>query len=301
MYRAGSLNPYGLTDSAYGSSTGDYVQGILLAPCHINMAVNALFAIYFLYRKHYGLYFFATVIAILTSTNFANIIFVTVIISLFFYIKSTMSRRVIALQFVAYIVFYVFVSQSNFNYLLSSLLEQKRRPELDQMKAMNGKAMSFEKTYDYVTGSKEHFAFGAGMGNFSSIVALRMSKLKGREHSRFYEKMPDYIADDFRKNHYQIFKNIFDLPEAYHSAKNFPHSFLNQIFGEYGVVGFLVFLVGYVWYFLKRWKDLTYFIPMGFLVAGFLVFDYLFEYLSVMVLFELFFFLDLKRNDTANA
>jgi hypothetical protein len=68
-----------------------------------------------------------------------------------------------------------------------------------------------------------------------------------------------------------------------------PHSFPNQLLGEYGLLGGILFLVGYVWYFLKRGAAKGYFLVILLLTAGYLWFDYLFEYLSIMVFFELFF------------
>jgi len=325
MYHSGSWNPYGLADPAYGGSTGDYIRGVWLAPCHINMLLNALFAVYFLYRKKYLFSFIASIVAMLTSTNFGNIIFFAVAIQCLFLLRDNTARKIISLQLITYVAFYLFLAPANFKYATSALSEHKEKAALDKKTVenarekknttvreekrngipedniiKNGKLLSFEQTIQYATSGAGPLLIGAGMGNFSSLLALRTSGLHGRERSRFFERMPEYVSEDYRQNHYKIFKAVYELPEGYHSTRNFPHSFLNQIIGEYGLLGTFSFLIFYIGYFIRRWKTLTYSIPFGVLVCGFLCFDYLFEYLSVIVVFEMFFLLDLKREESVH-
>jgi hypothetical protein len=155
----------------------------------------------------------------------------------------------------------------------------------------NGKILSWKQTLAYATSDPLHALAGAGIGNFSSLLALHMAHVYGKRHSRFYERMPQYVHPAYRANHYQIMKDVYDLPEGYHSARHMPHSFPNQLVGEYGLLGVLFFAFGYVWYFLKRGGSRGFFLIVMILTGGYLWFDYLFEYLSVMVFFELFFWL----------
>ena len=138
---------------------------------------------------------------------------------------------------------------------------------------------------------------GAGMGEFSSQLALRTSDINRDKKSRVFRMLPEYISPDFHQNHYQVFTVIYGLPEVYHSIRHLPNSFINQIFGEYGVLGFIFFLVFYVWFFVKRVRKLKYSIFIGILMAYFLLFDYMFEYLSLVVFFEMFFLLELKQSE----
>jgi hypothetical protein len=84
-------------------------------------------------------------------------------------------------------------------------------------------------------------------------------------------------------------------PPAEHSTLNAPNSVANQLLGEYGFVGVLLFLVFYLWYFLKRYKYLTYGRIILPLMMVFLMTDYWFENLSVMIIFEAMILLDLQK------
>lgn len=161
-----------------------------------------------------------------------------------------------------------------------------------------GKLIAFKETYHYITSGVKPFIFGAGIGSYSSFLAERMSKVNQQEGSRLFTYMPEYIAPTFEKDHYKIFKTVYGLPKVFHSIKHFPNSFLNQLFGEYGILGALLFFFTYVLFFLKRFKSLTYGRYLLLLLGGFLLFDYLFEYLSVVTFFELFLLKDIR--DTQN-
>jgi hypothetical protein len=163
----------------------------------------------------------------------------------------------------------------------------------------NGKVVSFRETYKFVLSTPVHFLFGAGIGNFSSFLALRTSDIEVNQESRVFQLLPRYIAADFYNNHYQIFSEVYKLPVAYHSAKHLPSSFLNQVFGEYGIIGFLLFVFTYCLYFLRKYKKLSYSLIIGIAVLGYMLFDYLFEYLSVMIFFETFILLDIRQHKKA--
>jgi hypothetical protein len=162
-----------------------------------------------------------------------------------------------------------------------------------------GKVLAFKETAKYLTSSPRAFLFGAGMGNFSSFLAERMSHVNEEQGSKVFEHMPIYIAPDYYNNHYKIFKTTFAMPQEFHSVKHFPSSFVNQILGEYGVVGLALFLAAYVWFFIKHYRRLSYGKYLLFLMGGFLLFDYLFEYLSVVCIFELLMLLDIPKSRTA--
>lgn len=311
MIHSGSINPYDLSDPAYGNSTGDYIKGILLAPCYLNMFINSFFVVWFVYRARWGTAILAMVICCITTTNFANIIFLPVLLLLLILKKDRKARICVLACIGIFISFSLFVSRGNLKYLGQSVnntsgldYQMKDLPgDSDSVRAVkrnirkhysnlakpNGKVLSWKQTWDYVTSGPQPALTGAGMGNFSSLLALQMAHIYGRKHSRFYAMLPEYVHPAYRTNHYQIMSDVYALPEGYHSARHMPHSFPNQLLGEYGLLGLLFFVFGYVWYFLKRVPLKGYFGFIVLLTAGFLWFDYLFEYLSVMLFFELFY------------
>ena len=309
MVLSGSLNPYNIDNLDFGNSTGDYIKGIFMAPCYINMFVNALFSVYFLYRKRYAYSFLAILVACATSSNFANLVLLPVLIACIFLLKERKARLTISLQLLLYIVFYTVISPGNLAYLRSSVSARQRDAMEEQAfgKFYRGdgklmhycKVISMLETYEYITSSKTNLLLGAGMGAFSSQLAVRTSDLHVKTRSRLFERLPVYVAPSFRDNHYRIFEAVYSMPPGYHSIRHFPGSFVNQLLGEYGISGLLIFALFYIGFFLKRYRQLSFTIVLLIMVCGFLVFDYLFEYLSVMTFFELFFLVDLKAKTTA--
>ncbi len=357
MIVTGSLNPYGVEDPLYGNSTGDYIKGLFLAPCYLNMFVNSFFAVWFLYRRKWALALLAVLVCCLTTTNFANIIFLPVLLVLLVVFRERAARLAVAASLVLFIAFYGLVANGNITYLRQSVgnvfsgqtqvlpdtapdmasantedpkqaaeadsaplatadsaaaqsagasqLQASEEPLVEDSATLEaqrieriysrladhhgGKPLSWGQTFDYFKSSFPHALFGAGIGNFSSLLALHMSHIHGRKHSRFYERMPVYIHPDYRDRHYQIMSDVYALPDGYHSARHMPHSFPNQLIGEYGLLGLICFVFGYIAYFLRRGAFRGHFLVIMILTAGYLWFDYLFEYLSVMVFFELFF------------
>lgn len=159
-----------------------------------------------------------------------------------------------------------------------------------------GKAISFLQTAEFLGSSIKHFLIGAGPGNFSSKFALRAV---GLNTDGKWPQNYAYINDDFRNSHLKLWFFYKIQPPSEHSVLNFPNSALNQIAGDYGVAGILLFIFFYLGYFIKRFADLTY---GKILLPVFLIFlctDYWFENLSVVILFELMMFLDLHKHAQA--
>ena len=69
----------------------------------------------------------------------------------------------------------------------------------------------------------------------------------------------------------------------------------NQILGEYGLTGALLFAVFYLGYFLKHLRRLSYGRFMLIALMGFFLMDYWFESFSLVVIFELFLLLNMKE------
>jgi hypothetical protein len=158
-----------------------------------------------------------------------------------------------------------------------------------------GKYLSFKETFAFVGQNAKHFLIGAGAGNFSSKLAFKASNI---DISGKYVKRFTYVAPEFKEGHFKITLRFLMKPISEHSIINFPNSVLNQLLGEYGVIGLLLFLVFYVWYFLRRYRRLTYgkiLLPM---CLAFMLTDYWFESLSVVLIFELMMFLNISETST---
>lgn len=158
-----------------------------------------------------------------------------------------------------------------------------------------GKIISFLETKEQLFSSVRNFVFGNGPGLFSSKLAFKASGVGefGNYPQHYY-----YASEDFKKNHLKVYCFYFLQAPDLHSVTNNPFSSYSQLAGEYGIIGLLLFVLFYVWYFTAKIRSLTYgriILPLCFV---FLSTDYWFEHLSVLIIFELMLFLDLHKSDT---
>lgn len=155
-----------------------------------------------------------------------------------------------------------------------------------------GKFASFIQTFFYLKHSFKHLLLGSGIGNFSSKLAFRASgvKILGTYPQKYV-----YISPDFRHNHLFTFRYYYEASASKHSVINYPFSFYNQILGEYGLIGALVFAIFYLGYFISRYRRLSYGRYLLFALLGFLLFDYWFESFTLVILFELLILLNIKE------
>lgn len=173
-------------------------------------------------------------------------------------------------------------------------LDQRFAVTVDHLHNFKGKMLSFQETYDYLTSSTSAFLFGAGPVRFSSVTAQRMA---GYDDSRIFKKiLPRYKSKEFTENHFLILKARTEDQDKYRSALNWLDSFYNQILGEYGLLGLLLFLIFYVGYFLKRIKYVTYGFWLSVIMVPFALFSYMFEHLGPIVIFELLMEMNVKEN-----
>lgn len=148
------------------------------------------------------------------------------------------------------------------------------------------------QTRDYLLSSYKNFLFGAGIGGFSSRLAFISSKIV--TDSRILMALPKYENGAFTSNHKAIFKYLLFLDDEYHSITNLPFCWYNELLGEYGLLGLILFVVFYLGFFYKRIRLLTFGRLLLALMFLFFLFDYWYERLSVMVLFELLILLNIK-------
>lgn len=136
---------------------------------------------------------------------------------------------------------------------------------------------------------------GLGIGNFSSKIAFRSSGLGLRGK---YPQKYTYISPAFMSNHLDLYMNFFSRDLGLHSITNNPSSVFDQLLSEYGLLGLFALIFGYLWFFARNYKALTYGLPLLFIITTFFFVDYWFEQLSVVVMFELMMFLNIKENKT---
>ena len=156
-----------------------------------------------------------------------------------------------------------------------------------------GKLISFFQTYNFLKAGKKNLLFGAGIGRFSSKLAFRAA---GVQNFGSYPQKFIYTSPELEKNHLRTFLFYFNKDASRHSVLNYPTSVYNQLLGEYGLTGALLFALFYIGYFIKRYKLLTY---GRYLIIALLVFflmEYWFEIYSLIVFFELLMLLNIREN-----
>ncbi|MGZ3756972.1 MAG: hypothetical protein ACXVAY_07705 [Mucilaginibacter sp.] len=161
--------------------------------------------------------------------------------------------------------------------------------------AMPGKVTAMVQTINFLKQHPAKIITGAGIGNFSSKLAFRTTGLR---FTGGYPAKYVYISRDFLVNHLDIYLNFFSRGASLHSLTNSPFSVYDQLLSEYGVLGLTLLFVFYIGFFAKYYKQLSYGIPLLALVLAVFFIDYWFEQLSVLVMFELMMFLDLKEHQT---
>lgn len=145
------------------------------------------------------------------------------------------------------------------------------------------KMFAIRQTATYLNESPTHWLFGAGMGNFSSKLAIKMTGL--RLQGGFPEKSI-YISRPYMEYHFYTLMYVLSRDVQEHSVINMPGSTYLQIAGEYGLVGLLLFALLYLrWFWMKsgrfkagRWLLLA--------LLGLLWLDYWFEMMTLTVVME---------------
>lgn len=155
-----------------------------------------------------------------------------------------------------------------------------------------GKLISFLQTYFYLKESFKHLLFGSGIGNFSSKLAFRASGVRALGT---YPQKFRYVSPDFKYNHLHTYLYYKNEDASKHSVLNYPFTVYNQLLGEYGLLGSILFIIYYLGYFLSRHHRLSYGRYMIISLLGFFLMEYWFELFSLVVIFELFIFLNIKE------
>lgn len=156
-----------------------------------------------------------------------------------------------------------------------------------------GKLTGMKQTIDFFKLHPAKIFFGEGIGTFSSKLAF---KATGLNFSGGYPKKYVYINPEFLRNHLDIYLSFFSRGPGTHSLTNSPFSVYDQLLSEYGLLGLSALFSYYVWFFARHYKKLTYGIPLLILLLSIFFIDYWFEQLSVVILFELMLFLNIRES-----
>lgn len=151
---------------------------------------------------------------------------------------------------------------------------------------MPGKIYTNLQTLYFLWSSPSHMSLGAGIGNFSSKLAIKMTGL-GLQGS--YPEDKAYVSIDFLQYHFYSLMYFLSRHAAEHSVMNLPNSTYNQLAGEYGVVGLLAFIILYVAFIIKKGSKTKLALYTAVLLFMFLGMEYWFELISLTVIFELIF------------
>lgn len=158
-------------------------------------------------------------------------------------------------------------------------------------KRMPGKLIAFLQLGNFL---KEHpfkIVSGDGTGNFSSKLAFKTTGLK---IAGSYPQKLVYTSTEFFNNHFAVYASFFTKPAASHSIMNNPASVYGQLLSEYGIIGLSAILFYYVWFFFRHRKKMRYGLPLLLILLAAFFVEYWFEQLSIVVLFELMIFIDIK-------
>lgn len=166
---------------------------------------------------------------------------------------------------------------------------------IGKLSFLPGKIIGWLQTFHFLQQHPLKILTGDGMGNFSSKLAFRAS---GLGFAGGYPQKYTYLNPDFLSNHLDVYLNFFSKKTDLHSLSNNTDSVYDQLLAEYGLLGFIVFLVYYVGYFMKHYKQLSYGLPMLMMILALFFIGYWFEQLSILIFFELLLLLNIKENPT---
>jgi len=164
--------------------------------------------------------------------------------------------------------------------------------DIDYHSRLPGKILALKQTLIFFEQNPSQIITGTGMGNFSSKLAF---KTTGLNIAGGYPEKFIYMNPAFVMNHLDLYLYYFTKEDGRHSIINNPNSVYDQLLSEYGLLGLGVFFIFYLGFFIKKFKTATYGIPLIIFLSAIFFVDYWFEQLSVIVFFELLFFLNLKE------
>lgn len=179
-------------------------------------------------------------------------------------------------------------------FIASQANEVKMASSKQSGSRLPGKIQAYAQTLRFMKQHPVRIPLGCGIGNFSSKLAFRATAMN---IAGGYPRSRQYISKDFKENHLDLFLYYFTNRDDLHSVINSPNAAYDQLLGEYGLAGLLAFLFSYLLFFWRRIARKSYALPLLLLLLGTLAVEYWFEQLSVVLLFELLFFLNHKEKE----
>lgn len=175
----------------------------------------------------------------------------------------------------------------------TSRIAVKRNMTKTYVQQLQGKTLAVLETMQFLKSSPVNLFFGAGTTRFSSHIAQKMA---GYDSSRlFMNILPRFASPEYKENHVLLIEERMKSNKEYYSTANFPDSFYNQIFGEYGILGALLFVFFYIGYFLKSIHKLTYGLWLFVILLPFAHLSYIFDTMCVMPFFEWLMLIDMEK------
>lgn len=275
-----TINPFRATQAA-----GDHIRSIF-SSANNNMVVCVLLAVFFYYEKKAKLAIALAITAV--TTSFMGGLLITIFattFSIFMSEKSLKNKFIISASIIFFSGLLFLFSRENINYALFYI---NKALSFDSPPF---KVISFIQTIEFWLDSPKNFLFGAGSGNFSSRTAFLVSG----DYIDWYPSNLIYLSKDFINNHFWVWTYDFPAWDNRSSTANQPMSAYNQIIGEYGLLGVISFVLLYVLSFTKSWKSTPCIRVFIFFMAGIFLFDYWFEFLDVIIVFELLALYELSK------
>ena len=177
--------------------------------------------------------------------------------------------------------------------LLTYIRSRAAFTNLNIPEGSSGKSLAFKQSYSFLREHQNKIITGDGIGNFSSKLAYRAT---GLQIAGSFPPAFIYSNSDFLYNHFSLYAHFFLKPAESHSIIHNPASVYDQLLTEYGLIGIIAFFVYYIGFFGRSRKLLTYGLPLFTILLSFFLIDYWFEQLSIVILFELLMFLDIKEH-----
>ena len=166
---------------------------------------------------------------------------------------------------------------------------------MSTFKNYRGKALSLKETIQFLKSSPGNLLFGAGTTRFSSLTAQKMG---GSDSSRiFMQILPRFTSPEYAMNHKLLIQSRYEAENEFRSNANWPDSVYNQILGEYGLIGAVIFVIFYMGYFIRKYKYFTYTFWILAMMIPFATLSYMFEALSIVIIFELLTITDIEETE----
>lgn len=184
--------------------------------------------------------------------------------------------------------------ENRYGYFLRTEYPDEEKDSLQKRYDWNkpGKWIAYKELAAFLKGHTGLIPLGTGIAGFSSRAAF---KATGLNMAGSYPVKYRYINPWFRSNYFYLFLYYHSQIQAKHAAANTPDSVYSQLLGEYGIAGVLAFSIFYVGYFLRRSALKGPGLGLLLMLLAGLLVEYWFEQLSIVILFELLMFLNMKQ------